>query len=296
MLSQRYTGLSLVLAAAAGYAFLPIITRTIYANSELTPTDIGIWRFIFATPVIWLLVLLRERLTGEQPTGPELPFTRALILGALYAASAVGAFIGLSYIPASTFIVLFYTYPAMVALMSVVLGTPLQRSAWIALGLTIAGILFTVPDFSLQGSNMLPGMLAAFGNALVVAIYFMVVSRFMKDTGSAGRGTARIISGALIVLLALIPLFGLRVPPSALVWGLLLLLSVFSTAIAILFMVIGIRLIGPTTAAIISTGEPIFTMILAVLLLKEQVLPLQWFGAALIVAGVVLLETAPRRR
>jgi drug/metabolite transporter (DMT)-like permease len=296
MSSQHRTGLLLVLIAAAGYAFLPIITRAIYANSDFSATDIAIWRFAFATPVIWVWILLRERMTGEKPGGQELPIHKALILGGLYAASAVGAFIGLSYIPASTFIVLFYTYPAMVALMAVALGTPLRRTAWIALALTLAGIIFTVPDFSLEGTNVTLGVVAAFGNAFVVAVYFMVVSRFMNNSGSSGRGTARIITGALVVLVLLIPIVGLRVPPTPIVWGLLLVLAIFSTSMSIFLMVIGIRLIGPATAAIISTGEPVMTIILAVVLLGETVLPVQWFGAVLIVAGVIILEWRPRQK
>ena len=57
MLTERRLGFIAVLISAAGYAFLPIFARLIYRLSDLQPTDIALWRFIFATPTIWLVGL-----------------------------------------------------------------------------------------------------------------------------------------------------------------------------------------------------------------------------------------------
>jgi len=59
----------------------------------------------------------------------------------------------------------------------------------------------------------------------------------------------------------------------------------------------GVRLIGATRAALLSTVGPPATVLLAYLLLGEVMTPTQLTGAAVIVFGVVVLEVRlPRAR
>ena len=57
----------------------------------------------------------------------------------------------------------------------------------------------------------------------------------------------------------------------------------------------GIRGLGPSQAAVISTLEPLFTIVLAGLVLHERLAPVQWLGAMLVLGGVVFAETSARR-
>jgi len=63
-----------------------------------------------------------------------------------------------------------------------------------------------------------------------------------------------------------------------------------ATAIPILFFIVGLQLIGPSRAAILSTFEPATTVLLAVLILGEGANPIQYVGGALILASVLVLE------
>jgi drug/metabolite transporter (DMT)-like permease len=62
------------------------------------------------------------------------------------------------------------------------------------------------------------------------------------------------------------------------------------TAIPVLSFIMGLRLIGASRAAILSTFEPASTVVLAVLLLGESGSPLQYVGGALVLASVIALE------
>ncbi|MDQ7025685.1 MAG: DMT family transporter [Anaerolineae bacterium] len=298
MLSERRLGLIWVLMGAAGYAFLPVFTRMIYSMSALEPTDIAIWRFAFATPIIWFVVISRERwqVPKRKASQAPLPIGRLLPMGAFYAVAALCAFVGLRYIQASLFIVLFYTYPAMVAILSLFLGSRLSFVGWIALALTLIGILLTLPNLSGLNRNAILGISIALLNGLVVAVYFIVVARVMKGIASIGRGTAWIITGTLLTLLLAIPFYGLQVPSDPQTWLVLTGLAAISTAMPIFFVNMGIQLIGAPQTAIISAAEPVMSMLLAVTLIGETVLPLHWLGALLIVGGVVLLEARPMGR
>lgn len=298
MLSQRHLGLLWVFLAICGYAFLPIFTRKIYASSELIPTDIALWRFLIATPTIWLGIILSEKITKKRPKSSDsrAQIIKMLSLGILYAVAALCAFFGLQYIPASTFVVLFYTYPAFVALIAVFRGQRLRLAAWMALALTLIGVALTVPDLSLAGENTMLGISIAILNAIVVAIYFSIVGGVMKHAASIIHGSAWIITGTLGFLLLTIPFFGFHAPTNTITWLSLIGLAIISTALPILLTILAIQAIGATQTSIIATAEPILTMSLAFLLLGEIILPIQWFGAAFIISGVIILEIRPKQK
>lgn len=298
MLSDRQMGILWIVLASLGYAFLPIIIRTIYTVSDLQPTDVALWRFIFATPAIWLVIYWREKNKAQKlkTRDSRSQILRMMALGVFMTGAALSGFFGLRYVPASLYIVLFYTYPAMVAIISIFLGQKLKMAAWLALVLTIVGVILTVPDIRLAGENTLLGIAIALLNAGFIAVYFVIVSRELPKVSSMSRGAAYVITGTLICLLLLIPFFGLALPDNIVIWGLLIAMATWSTAMPIFVINLGIQRIGVTQASIISTCEPILTMILAMLLLHESILPIQWIGAALIIAGVIILEIRPRQK
>lgn len=290
MANQQRFGYLMILASAAGFAFLPTLTRSIYAVSDFQPFDIAFWRFLFATPVVW--ILLQFWAPARQANRTNLERVKLLLSGTLYAGAALTAFVGLELVPASTFVVLFFTYPAMVAVMSVFLGRRLTSVAWISLVLTLIGVALTVPDFSLGGNVV--GIMLAFLNAFIVAVYFLIAERILK--GHAISGSAYIITGTFLVLLLLLPFQGLRVPPNLLTLVYLVALSTVSTVLPIFTMNLGIKLVGPAPASIVSAIEPLLSMMVALIFLGEIILPVQWLGAAAIVAGVIILQAVPTRK
>jgi drug/metabolite transporter (DMT)-like permease len=66
--------------------------------------------------------------------------------------------------------------------------------------------------------------------------------------------------------------------------------AVLGTTIPVLTFILGLRLVGASRAAILSTFEPAATVLLAVIILGEGANPIQYIGGALVLASVVLLE------
>ena len=55
-MSSSLKGVLMMVASSAGFAFLPTLTRHIYAISpHFQPTDIAFWRFTFASGLMWLI-------------------------------------------------------------------------------------------------------------------------------------------------------------------------------------------------------------------------------------------------
>lgn len=292
MAHEQRVGLFYTWLAMTGYAVLPVLVKQIQALGML-PLDIAIWRFVFAVPSFWLVIYARRMPTPARP----LPRLHLLGLGVLLAGAAITAFFGLERVPASTYIFLFYTYPAMVALLSLLFGERLPLQGWVALALTLTGIALTAPDFAAGlASESLPGVVLALLNALLVAVYFIFNSRVLRGHTALAQGSAWAITGALLVMLAIMPFNGLALPAQPETWGLLLLLALFCTVMPVFALTIGIQKLGASRSAIISTVEPIMTLVLAAAILGERMQPVQLVGGALIIASVVLLQMRPVHR
>jgi drug/metabolite transporter (DMT)-like permease len=80
-------------------------------------------------------------------------------------------------------------------------------------------------------------------------------------------------------------------------WGWLACLAVVSTVGAICLFFAGLKRVGPTSASILATVEPLVTVLLAFLVFGEKLGPLQLAGGTLILAAVLALNARlPRRR
>lgn len=245
-----------------------------------------------------------------------LPRLRLLMMGTMLAAAALCAFLGLSTpLPASTYVILFYTYPALVALMSLFLGERLPLFSWVALGLTLTGCVLIVPaaDSSLwhfcpeqvcapaahfttvfgksaEASSILGGAILALVNAVVVALYFIINNRLLRGHIALARASAWSISGALLVMLALAPTRPVTAPTQPNAWLLLVALAAFCTVLPVFSITSGIQKLGASRAAILGTLEPLLTLLWGTFLLGERMQPLQVVGGLFIVASIVLLQ------
>jgi drug/metabolite transporter (DMT)-like permease len=129
-------------------------------------------------------------------------------------------------------------------------------------------------------------------NAAAYAIYLVIAGRFQVATGLAAGSIS--ITGTLLVLLP-IGLFTNIAPPTDIRAFLALVgLGTIATVLPIVFMFRGIRYIGSTNASILSTIEPVMTLILAGILLGEMLIWQQGIGGILILLSVILLNL-PRR-
>lgn len=293
-LGDAQKGFILVALAVMGYSFLPVFTNHLQRGG-MEPLQIALWRFAITTPLFWGMSFLRAQ---DRAYGGRLPKIKLLMMGMLLAAAALCAFFGLARITAGTYVVIFYTYPAIVALISLVLGERLSLWGWAAILLTVVGVVLTAPDFSagFQGDNLI-GVLLALTNSVIVAVYYIVNARLLRGQPATARAGAWAVSGALIVLLIAGVLTGIKVPQGTNVL-LLIGLAVISTVMPVFTLTMGIQKVGATKAAVFGTFEPLLTAFLAMILLGQQMLPIQWLGGVVIVASVILLQTlgSARRR
>jgi drug/metabolite transporter (DMT)-like permease len=88
---------------------------------------------------------------------------------------------------------------------------------------------------------------------------------------------------------------GAHLPQTPLGWVAVLAIAIVCTVLAVAFFLAGLERLGPVRASVFSTLEPATTLVLAAVLLGEQMTFLRAAGGALILAAVLLLarhETA----
>jgi len=281
--------------AAAGFSVMPTLVKLTYLHSTFEPIDIAIWRFVLAAPIMWALVLYSRRSTAVK-ANEELPVTRLLVIGVFIAAAVFAAFFALERLPGSTYIVLLYAYPAMVALMSRLLGDKIHARTWFALGLALVGVALTVPNVATAAETDAVGVGLALLNAAIIAVYYLLTRRALDGVVDVSRASAVMMISAFIIMIMLILLRGLQLPQNPLTALMLIGIGVFGTVLPVFGVNIAVQRIGAAQASLVSTVEPIMSMIVSMLILSEVILALQWAGAVLIVASVVVLQLRPRNR
>ena len=222
---------------------------------------------------------------------------RAAAVGVFYSFASIAMFSSTRHIPVPVFIILFYTYPMIVAMLSRVLGERLPFIFWVLLLITLCGVILTVATNPIaaegMGADAPLGMMFALLAAFLIASYIVCNQRILRGQGAELRTVAigvgwMISSGALtLVVVALLSGQGLGVAAASDAWALLVLLGLV-VSFAIYTMNMGIQLLGGPQAALVANVEVIFTMIFAWIFLGEWLEPLELLGGVLILGSVVV--------
>ncbi len=281
----------MVLSATA-YSMFTIFGKNVL--EELDAVDVLAWRFLLAVPIAWSVVLVRARFGGPGPF--SVAWLPRFTAGVLFGGVAWLAFAGLDQLPGALYIVIIYTYPAMVAVGSTLLGRPAGRHVWIAVLITLVGIALTVPEvLDGAGGATVAGLLFTLGNALTYAAYVIYSERLVTDGGDGLVASAWSLTGSLaFAAVAAMISWPIQAPSSLGGFGSALGLAAVSTVLASMAFFLGVRRLGPSSAALVATTEPVLTLIWVVLILDESLKPVQIVGATLVIVGVLWSQRAPR--
>lgn len=271
--------------AASGYGALSIATTLAARDGVPLPTLMA-WRYTLAAPIL-VFIAGFAAIRG-------VPWRRALALVVLGGGGqSTVTFMSLSaleWMPAASLGFLFYTYPAWVAVFAAIAGLErLTAGRIVALLLALGGITLMVgAPWNL--ALPLPGVARALGSAVIYALYIPLLHR-LRGPLSAATASAFTIAGASAIFLAMSVREGgpiANITPFAI--GLGALIAVWSTVVAFITFLRGVEVLGAVRSAILSTSEPFFTAVYALLILSQPLTPTTLAGGALIVGAILLLE------
>lgn len=288
---MRSSGTLMILASGVGFGAMAVFGKLAYDGGATTGTLLVV-RFAVAATLFWLVVLASRGARAALRSLPRRDVVAGLGLGAAgYAIQAGCYFAALQRLDASLLTLFLYTFPAMVAIAAVLLGRDrFDRRRAAALVLASTGLVLVVATVGTGRLDPL-GVALSLSAAVVYSTYILVsdpvAGRVRPDVLSA-----LVCTGAAMSLTVGTTLVG-DLHPGAVTasgWGWLACLAAVSTVAAILLFFAGLRRVGPTTAAILSTIEPVVTVGLAVLIFGEAFGVLQVLGGALVISAVFALH------
>jgi drug/metabolite transporter (DMT)-like permease len=284
-------GTLLCLASATAFGAMAAFGKLAYGAGATVGTLLTL-RFALAAALLWALLLaggaVREiRALGRRDVGAALALG-----GVVYAAQAGCYFAALARIDASLLSLLVYTFPAIVAVAAIVLGRERADAGRLtALALACGGLALVV---AAAGAGAIEPLGAALGlGAAVVYSAYVLVGDGLTRRLAPGVFAALVCTGAATTLALATALTG-QLRPGALTlagWGWIACIAALCTVAAVGLFFAGLRRVGPTTASILATVEPLVTVLLAFALFGERLRGAQIAGGAVMLAGVLLLGT-----
>jgi drug/metabolite transporter (DMT)-like permease len=295
MAAMRTTGFAACLASAVAFGAMAVFGKLAYASGATVGTLLSV-RFLLAAALFWALVLADDRARQDLRRLVRRDAAVALALGGgAYAVQASAYFAALQRIDASLVALLLYTFPAIVAVSAALLGRErldARRSS--ALGLASAGLVLVLAGARAGALDPL-GAALALGAAGVYSAYLLVgegIARRLRPAVLA----ALVCTGAAASLTAGAALLGELRPGqlTAAGWAWLAGLALVCTVAAVGLLFAGLRRVGAPTAAIVSTAEPLVTVVLAGVVFGEVLGAAQLLGGALVLAGVLVMNGGRR--
>ncbi|HEX2626143.1 MAG TPA: DMT family transporter [Candidatus Limnocylindrales bacterium] len=291
----------IVVTAASLFGTLGILSRAA-DDLGLHPFAWVAWRAGMGALGLWVVIAnrrgLRSMLAGIRAATPV---ERRWLLVAVVASAGLNLSIFVAFQRTAIALALlgFYTYPAMVTLVTAALGHErLDRMRVAALALAVAGMVAVVAGGLTPGSTVAIDVLGI-ALSLVAALcqtVFVVANRgYASIRNEEAMGV--ILGGSMLIAIAVTVLTAgvgaLLVPfgnPGLL--ALLVGVGLFVAALPSFMFLTGIRRLGPVRAGILMLFEPLVGAALAALVLHEDLTTLQLAGGATILAAAVLVQRA----
>ncbi len=253
--------------------------------------------------VILVVIVAIVRPAAFKVTKKELPFLMAYGVLAFTLVQFL-YFFTISRLPVGIGTLLAFLAPIIVALyVKFVRKQPVRNRIWLAIGLTLLGLALVAQVWqgaTLDTIGLLSGLLLAF----FLALYWI-----LGESGQNHRDALSLtmwgfifstITWSIINPWTRFPFELLTQPaapmrpgwPGLPIWLLMLIGIVFGTVISFLLVLGSLRRLGAARAGIVGTSEPVWAGILAMAFLGETLSPIQGVGGLLVVAGIIVAETA----
>jgi drug/metabolite transporter (DMT)-like permease len=294
--ASRWVGPAFAVVGVLGFSFKAILIKLAYAGSSVDATTLLALRMLYSAPFFVAMAWWSGR--GAAPIGRADRFSLAWLGFVGYYLASLLDFMGLQHITAALERLVLFLYPTMVVLLNAAIHrTPIGRRAGQALLLSYAGIVLVFwHDLRISGDPraILSGGALVFGSALCYSLYLVGAGNLISRLGSMRFIAWAMLASTVFVTAQFVltrPFSALHVPPR--IHALSLAMAVFSTVLPTWLVAEAIRRIGANASSLIGSLGPVFTIGLGAVILGEPTHAIQLAGAALVLAGVLIVS---RRR
>lgn len=287
---NRLKGIIAVMISAVVFGSMPLMAKIVYQEGGNAVT-LTFLRFIIVLPVLYFFVSQNKKISTKV-TKEE--FKKLLIIGTFgYGGTALTLYMSYNYIASGIATTLHFVYPVLVILAYVILFKyPASSTKLLAVSLTLIGVLLLNDS---GGEVSLLGIGLAFGSAITYSFYVV----FLDRSGLKNMHPLKMTMYLCLVASTMMFIYGLStktlvISMSPLGWGVSTILALMVAFFGVSLFQIGVSLIGPESTSILSTLEPITSIVIGVVIFNEVITTRMIFGFAAILAAVIIITVFDR--
>lgn len=248
-------------------------------------------RMLFSFPFYVVIAYLYRNKNQEIKTTKK-DYAWVVFFGLVgYYLASFFDFVGLTYIKASLERIILFVYPTIVILLNrLFFKQPITKIQTLAIFLSYLGIVIAFSDeVDISGNNVYLGGFFVLLSAITYASY-LVGSGWLIPKFGVVKFTAYAMLVSCFCVFVHFSIIGetdlLNLPWQVYVLG--CLIAVFATVIPSFLVSASIKIISSSNFAIVAGVGPISTIILASLFLNESLTLFQFFGAILVIIGIII--------
>lgn len=287
-------GLVITFLGAVLFSTKAIFVKVAFAQTSVDALTLLTLRMVFSLPFYVVTAFLISRRETNIPMNRQ-QWLYVILLGLCgYYISSLLDFLGLQYITAGLERLILFLYPTFAVLINTLFfRQKLTRNQKWALVLTYAGIATAYAgelSFQAQNPNFFLGSFLVFLCSVTYSIYIVGSGRMVVQTGPAKFTAYAMLASTAGIFVH----YGIRgnfsyVKDNTHLWWYGLLLAVVATVIPSFLISNGIKRIGSSNAAIVSSIGPVSTIVQAHFILNEPIFAAQVVGTVVVVFGVIVL-------
>ena len=292
---MKLKGIVLTMLSSITFGFAFTLGPMTYGAGGNNPVTLTFLRNFLSLPFLLLIVLFLKvdlRVTKNQ-------LKNLAILGFIgNSITTLMLNIAFAHIDVGIVTPIHFTYPIFVTLGCVLFfHEKLSKQKIIALVIAMSGIgCFFIESLNSASfnSSTLIGLILAVASGAFYAFYII----FMDKSGLKSESPFKITF--YVAIASSIGMFFYGISTNQLVlsslttksWIISAVFAFLCTVVALSLLQVGIKHIGASEAAVISTFEPITSVIFGILLLNEKIIPIKIIACILIFSGVLILSFA----
>ena len=284
-MNDKVKGYLLGAIAAATYGMNPLFALPLYADG-MNADSVLFFRYLFAIPMLGAMIAVRGR--SFKISGHDTVLL--IFMGLMMAVSSLSLFLSYNYMDAGIASTMLFVYPILVALIMVLFYKErLSILTALCIIMAVGGIALLYR--SGDGTTLsIGGTLLVLASALTYAIYIVGVNHSsLKDVATLSVTFYVLLFGVVLFLSRILIEDTLTIPTRWYLWGNLLALALFPTAISFLCTTSAIKYIGSTPIVILGALEPVTAVIIGITVFDEAFTPREGVGLVLIIIAVTLV-------
>ena len=277
-------GYLFVIASAFLYGCMPLGAKYIYAEG-VNALSLVLLRNILAIPILAVVA----KLQGQSLSISKKALIKIGIIGALGCClTPILLFSSYQYLSSGTATVFHFIYPTAVVLGGIILLKERARaSSFICVALCTVGIcLFYNPSEPID----IRGSVLALLSGITYAFYILFLSYF-RDKDVSGTNYCFYIAITCSITMSIVCILSgkFALPATIRGWALCVVFSITLGICAVMLFQAGTFIIGGQRASILSTVEPITSILAGALFLNEAITARTFAGSFLVVLASILV-------